>query len=214
MTRVRHACAQERGWTLFETLLGLVLGLAISSAALMILQSALHAQKEAGSRLAAQSDGTLAMLRITKDVRAATQAYLVDARTLDLQVPQRSPSGGSPVSTHVRYQCAGGAGAATCSRYECSTPVNSNSCPSPPQTLVLASKVANADNFQGASMGVDISTPANTPPSAAGTGTAAAGNLGFVSIHMQIARSEDAGPDATGKPLDFVDGADLGNFSN
>lgn len=214
MTRFRHACASERGWTLIETLLGLVLGLTIAGAALMILESSLHAQKETGSRLAAQSDGTFAMLRITKDVRAATQVYLVNGQTIDLQVPEHDPAGGNPISTHVRYQCAGSP--ATCTRYECNTPVNSNSCPNPTRTVVLAQQVTNTDNFQGVSMGVNVGPPANTPASPDGTGTASASNLGFVSLHFQIARSDDASAKTwpTGKPLDFVDGADLGNFTN
>jgi hypothetical protein len=135
----------ESGWTLPEMLLGLVLSLGIAASSLVILQTALRSQRATGSRLAAQDDGTFAMLRMTKDIRSATAATVQDARTMDLQVPQRNRGGGAPVSVHVRYACAG----SSCTRLVCGTPFVSNSCEPPVSAIVVAAGVANGDNFRG-----------------------------------------------------------------
>jgi len=188
----------ESGWTLPETLLGLVLSLSIAASSLVVLQTALHSQHATGSRLAAQDDGTFAMLRMTKDIRTATAATVQDARTLDLQVPQHNPAGGAPISVHVRYACAGG----SCSRFVCGTPMVSSSCGSPLSTTVVATGVANSDNFLGVSRGVEQPFPSTTPSSWAGAGVAARDNVGFISVHVRVVRS------------DFLDGADLENYTN
>ncbi|HEX4672251.1 MAG TPA: hypothetical protein VH279_08270 [Solirubrobacteraceae bacterium] len=206
------AWKDESGWTLVELLVGLVMSLAISASSLLVLQTTLHSQKETGSRLAAQGDGTFAMLQVTKDIRAATAVVVQDARTLDLLVPLHDPSGAAPIPTHVRYACVGVPG--SCARYVCGTPFNSNACGSPSRVLVYATGVVNSDNFTGVSMGVTQSYPASTPATWAGTGSPSATNVGFVSVHLALARTEDAGPWRTGKPLDFHDGADLANFTN
>jgi len=192
------AMKDESGWTLPETLLGLVLSLSIAASSLFVLETALRSQSATGNRLAAQDDGTFAMLRMTKDIRTATAAAVQDARTLDLQVPQRNPAGGAPISVHVRYACAGD----SCSRFVCGAPMVSSSCGSPLSTIVVATGVANSDNFLGVSRGVDQPFPSTTPSSWAGTGVAARDNVGFISVHVRVVRS------------DFLDGADLENYTN
>jgi Tfp pilus assembly protein PilW len=204
------AWKEESGWTLPELVLGMLLSLAIAGASLMVLQSTLHSQKETGSRLAAQDDGTFAMFRMTKDIRTATAATVQDARTLDLLVPMRNPAGGAPVPTHVRYACAGLPG--SCARYKCGTPFSSNSCGSPTNIVTVANGVANGDNFRGVSRGVDQPFPASTPATWAGSGIAAQDNVGFISLHLAVQRTEDTGPWRHDRPLDFHDGADLANF--
>lgn len=208
------AWMDETGWTLVELLVGLVMSLAIAASSLLVLQATLHSQKETGSRLAAQDDGSFAMLQLTKDIRVATAATIQDARTLDLLVPLRNPAGGAPIPTHVRYACAGTPG--SCARSVCGTPFNSNSCGSPSRVLVFAQGVANSDNFQGVSMGViqPTTAAASTPASWSGTGSPAANNVGFISVHLAMRRSEDPGPWRHDQPLDFHDGADLANFTN
>jgi type II secretory pathway pseudopilin PulG len=208
------AWKDESGWTLVELLVGLVMSLAIAGSALLVLQTTLHAQKETGSRLAAQDDGSFAMLRMTKDIRTAIAATVQDSRTLDLLVPERNPAGGAPIPTHVRYACVGMPG--SCARYTCGTPFTSNSCGAPARVLVIVGGVANSDNFQGVSMGVaqPTATPATTPATWTGTGSPGADNVGFVSVHLQVLRTEDAGAFGSNRPLDFHDGADLANFTN
>ena len=208
------AWKDESGWTLPELLVGLFLSLTIAASSLVVLQTTMHSQLETGSRLTAQGAGTAAMFQLTSDIRTATAATVQSATVLDLQLPQHNPSGGAPVSVHVRYACTGMP--ASCTRSVCGTPYNSNSCGSVTNVVDVADGVMNTDNFQGVSMGVNVGPPANTPASPDGTGTASASNLGFVSLHFQIARSDDASAKTwpTGKPLDFVDGADLGNFTN
>ena len=206
------AWKEESGWTLPEMVLGMLLSLAIAGASLMVLQSTLHSQKETGSRLAAQDDGTFAMFRMTKDIRTATAATVQDARTLDLLVPLRNPAGGAPILTHVRYACVGLPG--SCARYRCGTPFASNSCGSPTNIVVVANGVANGDNFTGVSRGVDQPFPATTPASWEGAATAAPDNVGFISVHLAVRRTEDTGPWRHDQPLDFHDGADLANFTN
>jgi len=204
------AWKDESGWTLPELMLGLVLSLSIAAASLVILQTALRSQSSTGSRLAAQDDGTTAMLRMTKDIRTATAATVQDARTLDLQVPQRDPAGGAPLQAHVRYACAG----TSCTRYVCGTPIVSNSCGNPSGAVVVANGVANSDNFRGVSGGVDQPYPATTPTTWAGTGAAAQNNVGFISVHVQLNRTDGAVSWRSSRPLDFLDGADLENFTN
>jgi hypothetical protein len=208
------AWKQESGWTLVELLVGMVMCLAIAGATLAVLQTALHAQKTTGSRLAAQDDGSFAMLRMTKDIRTATAATVQDARTLDLLVGQHNPAGGAPIPTHVRYACVGVPG--SCARYVCGTPYSANACGSPSRVDVIVGGVANADNFQGVSMGVGQSTtlPASTPATWTGTGSPGATNVGFISVHVQVLRTDGAGAYGSNRPLDFFDGADLANFSN
>jgi Tfp pilus assembly protein PilW len=206
------AWSDESGWTLFEMLVGMVLALAIAGSSLLMLQTTLHAQRSTGSRLAAQDDGSFAMLRLTKDIRSATAASVRDARTLDLLVPEHNPAGGGPVVTHVRYQCAGVP--ATCTRYTCGTPYSSSSCGSPSRAVVIVSGVTNAGNFRGVSMGVDQPFPSATPATWAGTGSPGTNNVGFISLKLQVTRTEDAGAWGSDRPLDFNDGADLGNFTN
>jgi hypothetical protein len=186
----------------------------IASATLVVLQTALHSQMNTGSRLAAQDDGSFAMLRMTKDIRTATAATVQDARTLDLLVPQHNPAGGAPIATHVRYACVGVPG--SCARYVCGTPYSANACGSPSRVDVIVGGVANADNFQGVSMGVGQPTnqPASTPATWTGTGSAGPANLGFISVHVQVLRTDGAGAYGSNRPLDFFDGADLANFSN
>jgi Tfp pilus assembly protein PilW len=210
------AWKDESGWTLPELLIGLTMALAIAGSSLMVLQTTLHAQKTTGSRLAAQDDGSFAMLRMTKDIRTATAATVQNARTLDLVVPEHDPAGGAPIPTHVRYACAGTGSAGSCARYTCGTPFASNSCGSPARVLVVAGGVTNADNFQGISMGVaqPTATPASTPPTWGGTGAPGPANVGFVSVHLQVLRTEGAGAFGSARPLDFHDGADLANFTN
>jgi hypothetical protein len=206
------AWKEQRGWTLPEMVLGMLLSLTIAAASVMVLQSTLHSQKATGSRLAAQDDGSFAMLRMTKDIRTATAAVVQDARTLDLLVPMHDPAGGAPIPTHVRYACTGVPG--SCTRYACGTPFASNSCGSPTNIVVVANGVANSDNFRGVSRGVDQPFPAATPATWAGSATAAQDNVGFISVHVAVLRSEDAGPWRHDQPLDFHDGADLANFTN
>src|SRR4051794_6054543 len=206
------AWKDEDGWTLPELLLGLVLSLSIAASSLVVLETALHAQSQTGSRLAAQDDGTTAMLRITKDIRSATAATVQSAQVLDLQVPQHDPAGGSPISTHVRYACNGSP--ATCTRAVCGTPITASSCGSPSQVVVLAGGVANSDNFRGVSAGIDQPYPASTPATWAGTGVPATNNVGFISVHLQVLRTDGAEAWRSGRPLDFLDGADLENFTN
>jgi hypothetical protein len=209
------AWKDESGWTLPEMLLGLILSLGIAGASLVMLQTSLHAQSETGSRLAAQDDGSTAMLRLTKDIRTATAATVQTSTILDLQVPQHDPAGGAPLSVHVRYAC-NGAPNATCTRSVCNTPFSSNSCSSPTNVVTIARGVANTDNFQGVSMGVaqPWGTPASTPSTWAGTGTPGPSNVGFISLHLQINRTVDAKIWRSSRPLDFHDGADLENYSN
>jgi type II secretory pathway pseudopilin PulG len=208
------AWKQESGWTLVELLVGMVMCLTIASATLVVLQTALHSQKVTGSRLAAQDDGSFAMLRMTKDIRTATAATVQDARTLDLLVPQHDPAGGAPISTHIRYACVGVPG--SCARYVCGTPFSANACGSPTRVDVIVGGVANTDNFQAVSMGVGQPTtqPASTPATWTGTGSAGPTNVGFISIHVQVLRTDGAGAYGSNRPLDFFDGADLANFSN
>ncbi|MDX6656440.1 MAG: hypothetical protein QOH62_1233, partial [Solirubrobacteraceae bacterium] len=61
------AWCDENGWTLFEMLVGMVLALVVAGSSLLMLQTTLHSQQSTGSRLAAQDDGSFAMLRLTKD---------------------------------------------------------------------------------------------------------------------------------------------------
>jgi hypothetical protein len=209
------AWKDESGWTLPEMLLGLLLSLGIAGASLVMLQTTLHSQSETGSRLAAQDDGSTAMMRMTKDVRTATAATVQSSTILDLQVPQRNPAGGAPLSVHVRYACTG-APAGTCTRSVCNTPFSSNSCSSPTNVVTLATGVKNTDNFQGVSMGVaqPSGSPATTPGTWAGTGSPGPNNVGFISLHLQITRTADAKIWRSNQPLDFHDGADLENYSN
>jgi len=208
------AWKDESGWTLPEMLLGLVLSLGIAASSLVMLETTLHSQSETGSRLAAQDDGTTAMLRLTKDIRTATAATVQSSTVLDLQVPQRDPNGGAPLSVHVRYACSGMP--ATCTRSVCNTPFASNSCSSPTNVVTLATGVVNSDNFQGVSMGVaqPWGSPATTPTTWAGTGAPGPNNVGFISLHLQITRTFDAKIWRSSRPLDFHDGADLENYSN
>jgi Tfp pilus assembly protein PilW len=208
------AWKDESGWTLFEVMVGLVMSLAVAASSLAILQTTLRAQQSTGSRLAAQDDGSFAMLRLTKDIRSATAATVQSAQTLDLLVPERNPAGGSPIVTHVRYACVSGSG--SCARYTCGTPYSSNSCGSPSRVLVIATGVTNSQNFAGYSKGVLQPSPASTPATFSGGASAAADNVGFISVHLQVARTEDAGqgPWPSARPLDFHDGADLTNFTN
>jgi hypothetical protein len=217
MDRLRHVWRGEDGWSLIDSMLGLVLALVVAGSALVLLQTSLRSQKETGSRLAAQDDATSMMLRLTKDIRAATAATVLDGnRTLDLVVPLRNPTGGPMTTTHVRYQCTGPDAGGTCTRYECIAPYSTTTCATWTRAVVLAKGVANDDDdfFQGLSMGQPMSAPAHTPATWAGTGVAAADNVGFISVHVQLHRSEDAGPWRVGSPLDFHDGADLANYTN
>jgi hypothetical protein len=191
-------------------MLGLVLSLGIAASSLVLLQTALRSQSSTGSRLAAQDDGTTAILRMTKDIRTATAAAVQDARTLDLQVPQHDPGGGAPLQVHVRYACAG----TSCTRYVCGTPFTSSSCGNPGKPVVVASGVANGDNFRGVSGGVDQPYPSTTPATWAGTATAAQSNVGFISVHVQVNRTDGAMSWRSTRSLDFIDGADLENFTN
>jgi hypothetical protein len=206
------AMKDESGWTLPEMVLGMLLSLSIAAASMMVLQTMLHSQSATGSRLAAQDDGTFAMLRMTKDIRSATAATVQDARTLDLLVPQHDPAGGAPISTHVRYACTGVPG--SCARYVCGTPFSSNSCGTPSSVVVLANGVANTDNFRGVSAGVDQPFPSSTPATWTGSATAAPNNIGFISVHVQVTRTDGAMAWSSTRPLDFHDGADLENFTN
>jgi hypothetical protein len=204
------AWKDESGWTLPELMLGLVLSLSIAASSLVVLATLMRSQSSTGSRLAAQDDGTTAMLRMTKDIRTATAATVQDARTLDLQVPQHNPAGGAPVSVHIRYACAG----ISCTRYVCGTPFSSSSCGNPSAAVVVANGVANGDNFRGVSRGVDQPYPSGTPATWAGTGMAAQNNVGFISVHVQVNRTDGAMSWRSNRPLDFIDGADLQNFTN
>jgi hypothetical protein len=204
------AWKDESGWTLPELMLGLVLSLSIAASSLVVLGTVMRSQSSTGSRLAAQDDGTTAMLRMTKDIRTATAATVQDARTLDLQVPQHNPAGGAPMSVHIRYACAG----ISCTRYVCGTPFSSSSCGNPSAAVVVANGVANGDNFRGVSRGVDQPYPATTPATWAGSATAAPDNVGFISVHVQVNRTDGAMSWRSSRPLDFLDGADLQNFTN
>jgi Tfp pilus assembly protein PilW len=206
------AWKDESGWTLPELLLGMVLSLSIAASSLVVLQTTLHSQSATGSRLAAQDDGTFAMLRMTKDIRTATAATVQDARTLDLLVPQHNPAGGGVVATHVRYACVGVPG--SCARYTCGTPFTANSCGSPSSVVIVSQGVTNSDNFRGVSLGVDQPFPSSTPASWAGTGAAAQNNVGFIGLHLQVIRTDGAMSWRSTRPLDFLDGADLENFTN
>jgi len=204
------AWKDQSGWTLPELLLGLVLSLGIAASSLVVLGTVMRSQSSTGSRLAAQDDGTTAMLRMTKDIRTATAATIQDARTLDLQVPQHNPAGGAPLSVHVRYACVG----TSCTRYVCGTPFSSNSCGYPAAAVVVADGVANGDNFRGVSRGVDQPYPATTPATWAGSAAAAQDNVGFIAVHVQVNRTDGAMSWRSNRPLDFLDGADLQNFTN
>jgi hypothetical protein len=213
------AWKDESGWTLPELLVGLFLSLTIAASSLVVLQTTMHSQLETGTRLAAQGAGTSAMFQLTKDIRTATAATVQSSTVLDLQLPQHNPAGGAPISVHVRYACSGLP--ASCTRSVCGTPYNSNSCGSVANVVDVADGVMNTDNFQGVSMGVPQpwGSPASTPVSWSGTGTAGPTNVGFITLHLRIARTMNRRGDGSIKVLsnqylDFHDGADLENFSN
>jgi hypothetical protein len=206
------AWKEESGWTLPELLIGMVLSLGIAASSLLMLTTTLRSQNATGSRLAAQDDGATAMLRLTKDIRTATAATVQSSTILDLQVPQHDPVGGGAVSVHVRYACSGMP--ATCTRAVCNTPFTSNSCSSPTNVVTLAIGVTNTDNFRGVSMGSDQPFPSTTPSGYSGTGSPSATNVGFISLHLQIVRTEGVHEWSSNRPLDFHDGADLENYSN
>jgi hypothetical protein len=210
------AWKDESGWTLPELLVGLVLSLGIAASSLIVLETTLHSQMATGSRLFAQDAGTSAMQRLTRDIRTATAATVQSSTILDLQVPQHDPAGGAPISVHVRYACTGFP--ASCTRSVCGTPFTSNACSSPTAVVDLADGVMNTDNFRGVSMGADQPFPATTPGGFASTGTAGPANVGFISLHLRIARTTNRGDGSlkalSDRYLDFHDGADLENFSN
>jgi type II secretory pathway pseudopilin PulG len=216
MDRFRHVWRAQDGWSLIDSMLGIVLALVVAGSALVLLQTSLRSQKETGSRLAAQDDATSMMLRVTKDIRAATAATVQDSdQTLDLAVPRRNPTGGAMTTAHVRYRCSGPGAGATCTRYECTAPYVAATCAAWSRAVVLVAGVANSDDFfRGLSLGQAMASPAHTPSTWAGTGVAAADNVGFISVHVELKRSDDAGPWRVGSPLDFHDGADLANFTN
>src|SRR5690242_5382833 len=130
------AWKDESGWTLPELMVGLVMSLGIAASSLIVLQTTMHAQLETGTRQLAQNAGTTATQRVTKDIRAATAAVVQTSAILDLQVPQHDPSGGAPISTHVRYACTGMP--ASCTRSVCGTPITSNSCGAATGVVTLA----------------------------------------------------------------------------
>jgi type II secretory pathway pseudopilin PulG len=211
------AWKDESGWTLPELLVGLFLSLSIAASSLVVLQTTMRSQMETGSRLTAQDAGTSAMQRLTRDIRTATVATVQSSTVLDLQLPQYNPAGGGATSVHVRYACTGFP--ESCTRSVCGTPVNSNSCGTPTDVVDLADGVMNTDNFRGVSVGADQPYPATTPASFSGTGSASASNVGFISVHLRIARTVTRFGDGSLKVmsnqyLDFHDGADLENFSN
>jgi Tfp pilus assembly protein PilW len=205
------AWKDEAGWTLPELMLGLVLSLSIAASSLLVMQTTLHSQSSTGSRLAAQTDGSFALLRMTKDIRSATSATVQSAQVLDLQVPQQT-SGGTPVSVHVRYACSGLP--ASCTRSVCGTPITSNSCGSPSAVIPIVSGVVNTDNFVGVSAGADQPPPSSTPACCVAAATASQANVNFISLHLRIARTDGAMEWRSGRPLDFLDGATLANFTH
>ena len=206
------AMKDESGWTLVELLLGLILSLGIAASSLVVLETTLRSQSSTGSRLAAQDDGSFAMLRITKDIRPATAATVQSPQILDLQVPQHDPASGGTTSVHIRYSCTGTP--ASCTRSTCGTPIASNSCGSPSSVIQIASGVVNADNFRGVSAGVDQPYPSSTPACCANGATAAQNNVGFISVHLQLVRTDGAMAWRSARPLDFLDGADLANYTS
>jgi hypothetical protein len=63
-------------------------------------------------------------------------------------------------------------------------------------------------------MGVDQPFPSSTPATWAGTGLPSTDNIGFISLSLQVTRTEDVGSWGSDRALDFNDGADLGSFTN
>lgn len=208
LQRLRH---DQRGLTLPEVLIGMLLMLVVAGSVVVCLQSAVASSGAIDRRGNGINEGQFALSQITRDIRVANAATVQSSTVLDL-LTWRRPSPGAPqVLAHVRYDCST---AATCRRIVCApsaTTIVAGACAGAGTTIVTG--ITNTDVFTPLGDGAVLATPASTPACCSTTG-----GLDFVALRLRPRVDERSTGAQTRQhsknPIEYRDGADLANFSN
>jgi hypothetical protein len=146
---LRRLRTEESGWGLIEILLGLILSLMVSSAALDLIPTADSSTRGSLDRGATTQAGQAAVETITREARAASAAAVQSSSILDLVVPVRTSGGALSTPQHVRYDCSGG----RCVRTPCTGVVTGSlvgvGCQAGGTAAQLVTGLADANVFAG-----------------------------------------------------------------
>jgi type II secretory pathway pseudopilin PulG len=201
----RHA-RDESGFTLPELLLGMTLMLLVGAASLVAMQAMQRSTNLTSGRQTAAASARVALARMTRDVRQATQIVAASPRLIDVAIPD----GGNMANLeHVQWDCQ--TVAQTCKRTKCTTPVGSG-CSTAGREYVITG-VTNTDVFTPRNGQTALAFPANVSASNLG-----ATSIDFVEVHLRLRVDGKAGGVQTTAnathPNDFYDGADLAQYQN
>lgn len=206
MRRLRAHASDESGFSLPELLLAMTLMLLVAAASLVAMQAMQRSTNLASGRQRAAADARVALQRMARDVRQATQITAANARVLDLAIYDRNDP---TTPQHVQWDCQ--TFAQQCKRTVCTTPLG-NGCSTAGKEFIVRG-VTNTDVF----------TPRNGQAALAFPASVSASNLGptsidFVEFHLRLrVDRKESGAQTTAlatHPDDFYDGADLAQYGN
>lgn len=131
---VRKAGASERGFTLPELLVSLVLSLMVLGTGVMVFSASVHTQPEQEQRGGSIQQARTTLERMIREIRQGWEVPVATSNQLSLLTYVKSATcGGSPSSAaipcRVTYTCTGG----TCVRVEA---LPNGSSPGPTETVV------------------------------------------------------------------------------
>lgn len=110
----RRLAREERGFTLVELLLGLVMGLIVASAVLTFSEAGYRSQVATMDLTGALSQQREGMERMTREIRQASSLTLTSSQVVDMDTYVRGASGNAELR-RVRYDCSS---AEVCRRQE------------------------------------------------------------------------------------------------
>jgi len=122
MRRAVRALHDERGLTLVELLVAMVLAIIVLGLGLMMLNFALRSESELSARTAKTAQGRTMMESLTRELRQSSSVSVATpTRVVFLTWVKSATCGGAPATTsiqcQVEYSCTGG----TCTRVERNT---------------------------------------------------------------------------------------------
>lgn len=176
----------ERGFTLIELMVVMVISLVIGAAALMAIQTGQSSSAKTAARQEAVQEAEVALKKITMETRQAMTARLWTSTFLDLKTRVRVGGGASQLR-RVQYNCTG----SLCTRRDCGTVSATGTLLSLGQTCATGTAIAVVRGLDQVTFGAQLKgSPVAVPPAREATNGSAVFDL--VTVAMRV-RLDDAG---------------------
>lgn len=201
----------ERGWTLIELLMVMVLSLLIGAAALMAIETGQTSTSKTSARQEAVQQAEVALALLTRETRQASVVRLWSPTYLDMKTRVRV-NGGPSTLRRVQYDCATGA---ACRRRDCGSVSASGTLGALGQTCSSGSWTTVVAGLDQVTFGAELQgAPVAVPPARETVATSIVFDL--VTVAMRVRLDDRTSGRQSVKDLDPVEirgGVKLENVS-